>query len=101
MAGKHNKDDDWSDSEDEAPSKGSGKGHQGQSGSAGGGGGDKGKGKNKGPSQLEFMTINEIQKVISKNEVLSDAASELMESLAQYINGLVESFNKSISGNNG
>lgn len=78
MAGRH-KDDDWSDSEDDAPPKPSGKGGQASvSGSVG-------KGKGKGPTQLEFLNISEIQKVISVNEVLSDAAGELLESLAQCI----------------
>lgn len=74
MAGKK-KDDDWSDSEEEVP-KSSGKGNQSTV--------DK-KGK-KGPQQLEFMSVQEIQKVISKNEVLNDAMEELLENLAQYIN---------------
>lgn len=78
MAGKH-KDDDWSDSDDDS-TKPSGKSSQAFVG------GDKGKGK-KGPTQLEFMSLNEIQKVISKNDILSDAVGELLESLAQYING--------------
>ncbi|CAL8125071.1 unnamed protein product [Orchesella dallaii] len=78
MAGKH-KDDDWSDSEEDTP-KSHGKSNQSNVSS------DKGKGK-KGPSQLDFMSVSEIQKVISKNDVLNDAVGELLESLAQYING--------------
>lgn len=75
MAGKK-KDDDWSDSDDDT-AKPSGKSSQSSAG-------DK-KGGKKGPQQLEFMNISEIQKVISKNDALSDAVDELLENLAKYM----------------